>query len=117
MTTPKLPTYRETVALPVGFEDPGTHEIVKDAEIRAVTGGDELYIGMSPEYNRTPNDLVYKTLLLSRCVTRMGSRTTIGIEDIKKLHARDVRALEYAVYRLTYGADALPPEDPNSPGG
>jgi hypothetical protein len=90
---------------------------VREAEVRAVTGADEYYIGMSPEYNKNPNDLVYKTLLLSRCVTKLGERSGIAMHDIMKLHARDVRALEYAVYRLTYGADALPEEDPDTPGG
>lgn len=112
----KLPTYRETVVLPVGFEDKDG-ELVREAEIRPVTGGDELYIGMSPEYARHPNDLVYKTLLLSRTVTRLGQRSPVTMTDIKNLHARDVRALEYAVYRVTYGAEALPEEDPDSPGG
>ena len=78
MSEPKLPNYRETINLPVGFED-SKGEVVREAEVRAVTGADEFHIG--------------------------------------KLHARDVRALEYAVYRLTYGADALPEEDPDTPGG
>ena len=116
MSEPKLPNYRETIPLVVGFQD-AKGDLVNEAEVRAVTGADEFYIGMSAEYNRNPNDLVYKTLLLARCVTRLGERTAISINDIKKLHARDVRALEYAVYRLTYGADALPEEDPDSPGG
>jgi len=111
-----IPVLREVVELPVGFsKSDGTPVTV--AEVRAVTGGDEFYIGMSPEYNRNPNDLVYKTLLLSRCVVRLGDQKAISIGDIQKLHARDVRALEYAVYRLTYGANALPAEDPDSPGG
>ena len=91
--------------------------MVQEAEVRAVTGADEYYIGLSPEYNRSPNDLVYKTLLLSRCVTRLGEKTTISMTDIANLHANDVRALEYAVYALTYGREALPEEDPDSPGG
>ena len=81
---------------------------MRDAEVRAVTGGDELFIGMSPEYNKHSNDFVYKTLLLSRCVTRIGEKTMITLTDIRKLHARDVRVLEQAVYRLTYGEDAVP---------
>jgi hypothetical protein len=109
-------SHRETVILPVGFEDPASGELIKEAQVRAVTGGDELYIGMSPEYNRSPNDLVYKTLLLSRVVTKLGRLPMVTISDIQRLHARDVRALEYAVYRLTYGEDALPEED-DGPGG
>jgi hypothetical protein len=89
---------------------------MRDAEVRAVTGGDELFIGMSPEYNKHANDLVYKTLLLSRTVTRIGDKTMITLTDIRKLHARDVRALEQAVYRLTYGADAVP-EQSDGPSG
>lgn len=112
----KTVSHREAVELPVGYEE-RSGEVHREAEVRAVTGGDEMWIGMSPEYNRNPNDLVYKTLLLSRCVTRLGDRTALSINDIKKLHARDIRALEYAVYRLTYGADALPEEDPATPGG
>ena len=111
----QIPTYRMTLELPVGIRSAdGTAD--RTAEVRAVTGADEFYIGMSPEYNKYPNDMVYKTLLLSRCVTRLGDRTAISITDIQKLHARDVRALEVAVYTLTYGEDALPKEDPNSPG-
>ena len=116
MSGAKLPSHREYVALPVGFEG-SSGEVVQEAEVRAVTGADEYYIGLSPEYNRSPNDLVYKTLLLSRCVTRLGEKTTISMTDIANLHAKDVRALEYAVYALTYGREALPEEDPDSPGG
>ena len=94
-----LPSHREIIDLPVGFMK--DDELVQEAEVRAVTGADEYYIGMSGEYTRNPNDLVYKTLLLSRCVTRIGDLRAISLADIMKLHARDVRALEYvlAVYR------------------
>ena len=107
-------SHREAIELPVGFEERGG-EIHRDAEVRAVTGGDEMWIGMSPEYNRNPNDLVYKSLLLSRCVTRLGPKTLITVGDIQRLHARDVRALEYAIYRLTYGDDSIP--EPDGPSG
>ena len=73
-------------------------------------------IGTSAQYNRYPNDLVYKTLLLAECVTRIGGKTHVSMADIGKLHALDVRALEYAIYRLTYGEENLPPEEPG-PGG
>ncbi len=46
MSDPKLPSYRELVELPVGFESP-SGELIKTAEVRPVNGGDELYIGMS----------------------------------------------------------------------
>lgn len=115
MTEPKPPSYREKVALPVGWEEPDG-SLHKEAEVRAVTGGDELWIGMSPQYARHPNDLVYKTLLLSRTVTRLGPRTNVTPNEISQLHALDVRALEYAVYKLTYGEENLPPEDPSTPG-
>lgn len=108
-------SHREKVTLPVGVEDAASGQILRDAEVRAVTGGDELFIGTAPEYNRTPNDLVYKTLLLSRCITRLGNKTSVTMEDVKKLHALDVRALEQAIYRITYGDGAIP-EEP-SPGG
>lgn len=117
MSGPKLPTYREVVQLPVGYVPPGSEEVAREAEVRPVTGGDEMYIGMSREYNAAPNDLVYKTLLLSRTVLRIGDHKPVTMNDIQKLHALDVRALEYAVYRLTYGEDALPEEDPSEPGG
>ncbi len=116
MSSPMPPSHREVVELPVGWEDKdGT--LHKEAEVRAVTGGDELWIGMSPQYARHPNDLVYKTLLLSRTVTRLGPKTSIDPSDISKLHALDVRALEYAVYRVTYGEESLPPEEEDGPGG
>lgn len=105
---------RESVELPVGVGGQNG-EVHRDAEVRAVTGGDEMWIGMSAEYNKHPNDLVYKTLLLSRTVTRIGPKTLITVSDIQKLHARDVRALEYAVYRITYGEDAIP--EPDGPSG
>jgi hypothetical protein len=111
-----MPTsHREVVKLPVGFELAGG-ELAKEAEVRAVTGADELFIGMSSQYNNNPNDLVYKTLLLSRTVVRLGDKSSISMADIGRLHALDLRALEYAVYRLTYGEDNLPPEEPG-PGG
>ena len=108
-------SHREKVTLPVGYEDPESGELFQEAEVRPVNGGDELYIGMSPEYNAHPNDLIYKTLLLSRTVTRLGPRTLVTIDDITKLHALDVRALEYAVYRITYGEDVVP--EGESPSG
>lgn len=113
----KLPSYRETVQLPVGYEDPISGDLCNDAEVRPVTGGDELYIGMSPEYNKHPNDLIYKTLLLARTVTKLGPRKLVTIDDITRLHAQDVRALEYAVYRITYGEDTIPEPDDSDPGG
>lgn len=116
MSERRFPDHREFVELPVGFKT-ADGEVVREAEVRAVTGGDEFYIGMSAEYRRSPNDLVYKTLLLARCVTRLGDRRAISLSDVNSLHAADVRALEYAIYRLTYGKDALPDEDPDSPGG
>lgn len=115
MSGPRTPSYREAVNLPVGWED-SDGNLHKDAEVRAVTGGDELWIGMSPQYARHPNDLVYKMLLLSRTVTRLGPKTRLTPGDIGNLHALDVRALEYAVYRLTYGEENLPSEE-DAPGG
>jgi len=112
---PARTSHRELIQLPVGFEL-SSGDLAKEAEVRAVTGADELFIGQSFQYNRHPNDLVYRTLLLSRTVTRIGPQKNITIADIGKMHALDVRALEYAVYRLTYGEENLPPEEPG-PGG
>ena len=67
---PARTSHREIIQLPVGFELPDG-KLVKEAEVRVVTGGDEMYIGQSVQYNRNPNDLVYKTLLLSRCITKL----------------------------------------------
>lgn len=108
-------SYREVVQLPVGYEDPETGQMQREAEVRAVTGGDELAVGMSAEYNRFPNDLIYKTLLLSRTVVRLGTKTRVNVEDIKRLHAQDLRKLEYTVYKLTYGEEAIP--SPDGPSG
>lgn len=99
----------------MGFEDPQSGELHADAEVRPVTGGDELAIGMAREYQQHPNELVYKTLLLARTITRLGSRTNVTLEDIRRLHAQDVRALEYAVFRVTYGAENVP--EPDGPSG
>ncbi len=115
MTGPQLPSFREKILLPVGWEDK-EGAVHQEAEVRAVTGADELWIGMSPQYARHPNDLVYKMLLLSRTVTRLGPKKNLSPNDVGKLHALDVRALEYAVYRLTYGEQNLPEED-DTPGG
>ena len=112
---PARTSHREVVQLPVGFEL-SNGDLAREAEVRAVTGADELFIGQSSQYNRHPNDLVYRTLLLSRTVTRIGPQANISVADIGKMHALDVRALEYAVYRLTYGEENLPPEEPG-PGG
>lgn len=112
----EIPTYRMTVELPVGVKD-RAGKVSKVAEVRAVTGADELYIGMSREYNEHPNDMVYKLLLMGRCVVRLGDNTTVSLSDVQALHARDLRALEYAIYTLTYGSDALPPEEEGTPGG
>lgn len=114
-TGPARTSHREVILLEVGFEMPDG-SLANEAEVRAVTGADELKIGTSAQYNRYPNDLVYKTLLLAECVTRIGGKNHITMSDIGKLHALDVRALEYAIYRLTYGEENLPPEEPG-PGG
>ena len=110
----EIPNYKMEIELPVGMKVDGT--LYKDAEVRAVTGADEMYIGMSREYNEHPNDMVYKMLLLGRCVTRIGPNTIVTPSDVQQLHARDIRALEYGIYALTYGTDALPEED-DGPGG
>ena len=112
---PARTSHRELIQLPVGFELPNG-ELAREAEVRAVTGADELFIGQSSQYNRHPNDLVYRTLLLSRTVTRIGPHNNVTVADVGKMHALDVRALEYAVYRLTYGEENLPEEEPG-PGG
>ena len=69
------------------------------------------------QYNKHPNDLIYKTLLLARTVTKLGPRALVTIDDITRLHAQDVRAFEYSVYRITYGEDAIPEPDDSDPGG
>jgi hypothetical protein len=86
MTEVRSTAHREQVTLPVGVEDSKANLIHREAEVRAVTAGDELYIGTFPDYNKFPNDLVYKTLLLSRTVTRLGPKTNVTVEDIKRLH-------------------------------
>lgn len=107
----RFPTsHREKVTLPIGYDDPATGGSFTDAEVRAVTGADEMFIAMSPEYGRHQNDIVYKNLLLSRCVTRLGPRTLVTLDDILRLHAEDLRVLELAVYRITYGEEALAAE-------
>ena len=111
----RLPSHREPVTLPVGYEDPASGEVHREAEVRPVTGGDEIFIGSSVDYNRFPNDLIYKTLLLSRTVTRIGPRSSITVEDIRRLHAQDLRALEYAVYRITYGQEDEAPAPAAAP--
>merc|ERR1712072_22513 len=85
---PAPTSHRELVILPVGFELP-TGEIAAEAEVRAVTGADELFIGTSSQYNKNPNDLVYKTLLLSRTITRIGPKKNVSMGDIGKMHALD----------------------------
>ncbi|HMV65212.1 MAG TPA: hypothetical protein PKA64_00080 [Myxococcota bacterium] len=90
-------------------------QLSRDAEVRAVSGGDEMAIGMSTQYNKYANDLIYKTLLLSRCITRLGDRTNITLSDVQRLHAQDMRVLEYEIYKLTYGEAAVP--EPEGPSG
>jgi len=107
MPGPVSTSYREIVRLPVGYDDPASGQVENEVEIRAITGADELYVGMSPEYNRHQNDLVFKAMLLSRAIVRIGSRTAINIGDIQRMHAQDLRVLEEAVFRLTYGTDVV----------
>ena len=112
---PKPASYRQRVELPVGFEDPVSGQLSREAEVRAVTGGDEMAIGMSTQYNKYANDLIYKTLLLSRCITKLGERANITLSDVQRLHAQDMRVLEYEIYKLTYGEQAVP--EPEGPSG
>ena len=44
------------------------------------------------------------------------SKSRMEMESFIRSLLQDVRALEYAVYRLTYGEENLPPEEPG-PGG
>jgi hypothetical protein len=112
---PKPVSYRQRVELPVGFEDPVSGTLTREAEVRAVSGGDEMAIGMSTQYNKYANDLIYKTLLLSRCITKLGDRANITLSDVQRLHAQDMRVLEYEIYKLTYGEQAVP--EPEGPSG
>ena len=105
MSSPVRTYHRELVRLPVGYEDNSTGELVKEVEVRAITGADELFVGKSPEYNEHPNDLVFKTLLLSRTIVRIGEKTLITLNEVQRLHAQDLRVLEEAVFRLTYGSE------------
>lgn len=102
----KPASYRERIELPVGYEDPVSGKRWTDAEVRAINGADELYVGMSAEYQRFPNDLIYKGLMLSRTIVRIGERGVITLDDVRRLHAQDLRVLEEAVFRLTYGTDS-----------
>lgn len=111
---PALPPGK--VHLPVGYEDPATGEIHHDAEVREVIGADEIAISKSADYKAAQNQLVYKIHLLSHTVTRLGPRKLVTLSDIEALHARDVRALETAVYRLTYGDDSVSEKDGVPPG-
>ncbi len=112
----EIPIPRRSVELPVGFRD-AKGSIHRTAEVRAVTGADELYIGMSREYNQHPNDMVYKLLLLGRCVTRIGEESVVTLSDVQQLHARDIRALEVAIYEITYGDGSVPKEEDGAAGG
>lgn len=55
--------------------------------------------------------MVYELVLLSRCVTRLGDDDLVTFSDVSRLHARDIRALETAVYELSRGPDAPNPEE------
>ncbi|GDX78695.1 hypothetical protein LBMAG42_05060 [Deltaproteobacteria bacterium] len=101
MPPTEVPT-RAIVELAVGVKN-ADGSVNRIAEVRAVTAADELHIGMSPQYNQHPNDLVYKLLLVCRCVTRLGDREALMLSDIQALDAQDFRALEAAIYTLTYG--------------
>lgn len=107
MSRPMPTSYREIIRLPVGYEDPASGQTETEVEIRAITGADEIAVGTSPEYNRNPNDLIFKALLLSRTIVRIGNRTVINMGDIQRLHAQDLRVIEEAVFRLTYGSDVV----------
>lgn len=111
----EVPSFHVSVVLPVGFKDT-FGRVSHVAEVRAVTREDELSIGMAREYEQHPNDAVYKLLLLARCVTRLGELTPVTLSDIQQLHDRDIRALELALYTLTYGSDAPAAEDGGAPG-
>jgi hypothetical protein len=100
---PRLPSFRLVVPLPVGHIDPKTGAQATEAEVRPVVGGDEYAIGTALDYQRHPNDLVYKTLLMTRCVVRLGDKRTVTLDDIRNLHAQDMRAIEEAIYLITYG--------------
>ena len=77
--------------------------------MQAVTGGDEMYIGQSVQYNRNQMILFINIVIIS-LYNQIGPKTMLQCLILSC--CLDVRALEYAVYRLTYGEENLPPEEP-----
>jgi len=101
---------RRTVPLPVGHID-AYGEMHTTAEVRPITGADEYRVGLSKEYTARPIDSVYEMLMLSRCVTKLGSRTQVTLSDIEQLHPDDLEVLKRAIHELTY----KPPEPAEPP--
>ena len=101
---------RRTVPLPVGHID-ASGEMHTTAEVRPITGADEYRVGLSKEYTARPIDSVYEMLMLSRCVTKLGSRTQVTLSDIEQLHPDDLEVLKRAIHELTY----KPPEPAEPP--
>jgi len=87
-----------TVTLPNGFVFDG--EWYRDTQLRSLNGDDEAAIrGFSPGLL-----LVERiTMLLSRCLVRLGPKTEIDVNDIRALTVGDRDALLLHLRRLTYG--------------
>lgn len=90
--------------LPCGYLDPQTQELIKDVELREITGHEEDMLASQ----QVPSHAKI-TQLLSGCVTRIGSVTDPGLIAgiVQQLPVGDRVYLIFSIRRVTLG-DELP---------
>jgi len=86
------------VTLPHGFTFEG--EWYRDAQLRALNGDDEAAIR---EFSPGLFPVEHITMLLRRCLVRLGPKTEIDVNDVRALTVGDRDALLLHLRRLTYG--------------
>jgi hypothetical protein len=99
MTPPQTPWQHE-VSLPVGYLDPDTGTLHRQATLRKMTGREEALMA-DPKLRNNGGKLI--TALLANCVTSLEGVDSIDGEVIRHLFSADRNFLLLELRRLTFG--------------
>jgi hypothetical protein len=91
------PPHTVPVQLPVGYTDAGGH-IHRDAALRKLRGSDEALL-----YDTSVTGAEMVTMLLQRCVVRLGPFAPVDLGLLGQLTSADRNYLLYELRRITFG--------------
>lgn len=98
---PQTPaTWQHEVTLPVGYLDPETGQLHKQATLRKMTGKEEALLA-DPKIRSNGGKLI--TALLANCVTSIDGVDTVNADIIRQLYSADRNYLLLELRRLTFG--------------